>query len=388
MKIVHLLPYYAPAWGFGGVVRAVYGLTTALAAQGHEVVVVTTDANDQDAPPLVAEERMDGVRVLRCRNMVPSLRHFNLSSPVGLRSVLQTILQDAAVLHVHEFRTVENLVALPLARQLGIPVVLSPHGTLTVDTGRSFVKRGWDRLWGRWSAKQVNHVVGLTADEVAEACLLWSRLGLALTAAQISVVPNGVNPADFTTLPSRHVFREQWGVPADAPVILFLGRLHERKGVHHLIDALVVLPDVWLAVVGPDEGQESALRAQAGRLGVAERIIFTGLLTGNAKLAALSGADLLALPAVGEGLPMVALEAMAAGLPVALSAGCHLPEAVAAGAGVRLQPLTGPALAASLAPLLADQQLRQSMGRAGQRLVAEQFAWVVIASQMVAGYEL
>lgn len=388
MKIVHVLPYYAPAWGFGGVVRAVYGLTTTLAAQGHEVIVVTTDAHDQTAELLPSEEIMAGVRVLRCRNVIPPLRHLNLSSPAGLRAVLGSVLQNADVLHVHELRTVENLVALPLAQQMGVPVFLSPHGTLPYDTGRSLVKQGWDQLLGRRLAEQVDHVIGLTADEVVEARALWARLGVELADAQVSVVPNGVNLAEFADLPLRHVFRARWGIPAEVPVILFLGRLHERKGVHHLIDALAALPDAWLAVVGPDEGQATSLRAQAERLGVGGRVIFTGLLTGDDKLAALSGSDLMALPAVGEGLPMVALEVLAAGLPVALSDGCHLPEVVAAGGGIRLHPLTGAAIADSLAPLLANRRLCEAMGQTGQRLVTEQFTWSVVAEQMAAVYSL
>ena len=375
MRIVHLLPYYAPAWSFGGVVRAVHGLVTALAGKGHMITVITTDAGDRGRRLPSGPDTVDGVPVVRCRNAWPVLRRLNLSSPVGLRGILHEALATADVLHVHEFRTVENLMALPLARQMHVPVVLSPHGTLPYAAGRRTIKRLWDMLPGRRAARYVDHVVALTADEVAEARALWTRLGIPLPEAAISVVPNGVDPALFAALPPCEVFRSRWQIPADKPLVLFLGRLHERKGVHHLLDALPHMPGIWLAVVGPDEGQGAALRRQADRLGVADRVVFTGLLTGDDKLAAFSAADVLALPAVGEGLPMVALEAMAAGLPVALSDGCHLQEAVEAGAGVRLEPLTGVGVAAVLAPLLGNVGQRRAMANRGKKLVAARFTW-------------
>ncbi len=386
MKLVHLIPYYAPAWGFGGVVHAACGLTRALAARGNAVTVITTDAGDGGTRLPAGESVIDGVRVIRCRNALPALRRANLSSPLGLRAALRAALPGAAVLHVHEFRTVENLIALSLARALGVPVILSPHGTLPYHTGRGAVKRGWDRLFGRWSASRIDHVLALTADESADARALWNRLGLPLADAQVSVIPNGVDAAEFAALPPRGLFRVLYGIPPGAPLILFLGRLHRRKGAHHLIDALPALPGVWLAVVGPDEGEGAALRSRAAALGVADRVVFTGLLAGPDRLAALSGADVLGLPAVGEGLPMVALEALAAGLPVALSDECHLPAVIEAGAGVRLVALNGADIAGALRPLLDDPARRQAMGLRGRALVRARFTWEAVTKQVEDAY--
>lgn len=386
MNIVFLLPYFAPAWGFGGVVRAAHGLSTALAARGHSVTVITTDAGSDRSHPFPPESVSDGVRVVRCRNRMPRLRRLNLSSPVGMDRALRDVLSDADVLHLHELRTVENLLALPIARELGIPVVVSPHGTLPYATGRGAIKRGWDRLLGRWMVRRIDHVLALTAEEAADARVLWHHQGVNLPESQISVVPNGVTLADFAALPPGQSFRERWAIPGEVGLVLFLGRLHERKGVHLLVEALTHMPGAWLAVVGPDEGQRNALQLQAERSGVQARVFFTGLLTGQDKLAALAAADVLALPAVGEGLPMTVLEAMAAGLPVAISDGCHLQEAIAAGAAVYLKPLTGQAIADALLPLLANPQQRQAMADRGRALIAERFAWSQVATAVESVY--
>ncbi len=387
MRVLHVVPYYAPAWGFGGVVRAVHGLAGALAAQGHAVTVLTTDAGDRGQRLPVREEVLDGVRVLRCRNLLPALRKLNLSSPAGMGAALRSSLPDADILHLHEFRTVENLWALALTGRGSPPVVLSPHGTLGYGAGRRWIKRGWDALAGRWSARRIDHVAALTADEAAGVRALWQQFGIALPDHAVSVIPNGVNPAEFADLPERGGFRTRWGIPLEAPLVLFMGRLHRRKGAHLLVEALTLLPQAWLAVVGPDEGELAGLQALAQQRGVADRAVFTGLLTGADKLAALADAAVLALPAVGEGLPMVVLEAMAAGLPVAISDECHLPEAIQAGAGVRLEPLEAATIAAALGPLLADPARREAMGRAARALVAERFTWDRVAAAMAAVYQ-
>ena len=116
-----------------------------------------------------------------------------------------------------------------------------------------------------------------------------------------------------------------------------------------------------------------------------ERMRLTGLLTGQARLDALAAADLLALPAQGEGLPMVALEAMGAGLPLLLAPGCNLPQAAAAGAALEVAAQPGP-LAQALEQLLADATLRARMGRRGRALVRESFTWDSIAARCEAVY--
>jgi poly(glycerol-phosphate) alpha-glucosyltransferase len=117
-----------------------------------------------------------------------------------------------------------------------------------------------------------------------------------------------------------------------------------------------------------------------------ERIALTGYLGGQDRLAAFAAADLLALPAVGEGLPMVVLEAMAAGLPVIISPGCHLPEVPAYNAGLEVEPTVEP-LAAALRDLLTDARKRTAMGQAARRLVHTRFTWDHVAEQLEVAYK-
>ena len=382
MNLLHVTPYYAPAYPFGGVVRAVEGLAVALAARGHKLTVLTTDAGSRsgrvDAP---AEEVRDGVSVIRLRNRAPKLRiSANLSTPAGLAGMARSLLPGMDLVHLHEFRTVEALQVTPEAVRAGVPIILSPHGTLTLETGRSFLKSRWDQLLSRRVADHLAAVVALTDAEAEDVRLLWARLGR--TPPPLHIVPNGVNPADVTpSAPARAGFRRRYEL-GDAPVCLFLGRLHARKGVDVLAQAFLAanIPDTRLVIAGPDEGMQHRLEELGD-----PRIVLTGYLDADQRLAALAAADVFALPATGEGLSMAALEALAAGLPVILSPGCNLPEVEPAGAGLEVEPALEP-LTAALRLLLNDHELRLRMGAAARTLVESRFTWAHVAEQMEAVY--
>lgn len=379
MNILHLSPYYAPAYPFGGVVRAVEGMATALAARGHSVTVLTTDAYDphsRSAAP--REETRDGVHVVRLPNRF--IRGtLNVSTPRGLSAAAERLIAQADVLHVHEFRTVENLIATPRAKRLGKPVVLSPHGTLTLATGRSAVKAAWDRLFSAAVARRIRAVIALTEREAMDARAFWTTLGVA--GASFEIVPNGVDPVLLTGPGDGAAFRARYGL-GDGPIVLFLGRLHPRKGAHLLAQAFaqVQQPNARLVVVGPDEGGRELVEAAAD-----DRTVLVGYLGPAERLDALAAADVFALPATGEGLSMALLEALAFGVPALVAPGASLPELTASGAGIEVAPDI-PALAAALSELLGDAEARRAMGAAAQRLVAARFTWPAVAAQLEAVY--
>lgn len=381
MRILHVTPYYRPAYAFGGVVRSVEGMATALLARGHEVAVLTTDAFDQQRRYSGAqEETIDGVRVLRRPNVLPRLRgRCNLSTPRGMKRTAEAILPGFDIAHVHEFRTLENLLVTPAAANLRKSIVLSPHGTLNLRTGRGAFKRVWDRLLSPGIASRVDHVVALTEAEQAEAETLWRRFGTRPRPTGFSVIPNGVDLGEFNKRDLAGDFRRRYNL-GGAPTALFMGRLQTRKGVDVLIKAFkaVDMEDSRLLIVGPDEGMLPALEALAGG---DPRVLFAGYLDGDARLGALAASDIFALPATGEGQPMAALEAMAAGLPVVLSPGCNMDEAAAAGAGFVVEP-TVDAFAERLKALLSDEALRQEMGGRARQIAEARYAWNTVAERL------
>lgn len=378
MNILHLTPYYTPAYAFGGVVRSVEGMTQALVRRGHHITVLTTDALTQTARyGGDTDEIMNGVRVLRVSNFSHHLRgRLNLSTPDKMYLIAREILADFDLVHCHEFRTVENLLVTPVAAEMHKPLILSPHGTLTRDTGRSQFKAIWDRLLSPLVAQRFNWVIGLTEHEVEEAQALWASFGRRQMPG-FSVIPNGIDPHEYAHLNGGERFRRRFHLDNHV-VCLFMSRLHPRKGIHILVEAFkeANIPNTRLVIAGPDEGMREVIAPQLN-----EQMVLTGFLDGDERLAAFAAADILVLPAVGEGLPMVVLEAMGAGLPVIVSPGCNLPEVEIYHAGLEVEPAVEP-LARALRTLLTDPHRQQTMGVAAQQLVRDHFTWDAVAVKL------
>lgn len=382
MHILHVTPYYTPAYAFGGVVRAVDGMATALVQRGHQVTVLTTDAYDHGSRyGGASDEVINGVRVIRCQNVSPTLRgKLNLSTPRGMKKITEAIMPTVDVVHIHEFRTVENLLVTPTAQAMNKPIVLSPHGTLNLSTGRSRLKIWWDKLLSSTVALRIDHVIALVQPELDDVQTLWQNFGRRQFPTQFSIIPNGIQLEEFQNLPSPAAFRTRYGL-GDAPTVLFMGRLQQRKGVDVLVKAfqLADIADSHLLIVGPDEGILDTIQSLAAD---DSRIVITGYLSGEDRLSALSTADIFVLPAVGEGLSMAVLEAMGAGLPVILSHGCNM-NPHDGGYVVDISP---DAIADKLRILLTDADLRLQMGQAAQHLIAQSYTWDQIAEQLEGVY--
>jgi glycosyltransferase involved in cell wall biosynthesis len=206
------------------------------------------------------------------------------------------------------------------------------------------------------------------------------------------VVPNGVDvpPSESYTGAAERV-AQRYGIPPDAPLILFLSRIHEWKGVEQLLEAFRRIqarhPDAVLVMAGPDECEaERRWSVVAAEMGFASRLLFPGVVTGKDKNDLLARADLFCLPSHGEGFSMAVLEAMACATPVLLTSACNFDEAVEAGAG-RISSSDPEALAPAIEEMLGDRDALRHMGEAGRRLVIESYSWDSITDRLLEVYE-
>ncbi len=207
----------------------------------------------------------------------------------------------------------------------------------------------------------------------------------------VAVVPNGVDlPRQQVSKPTRW----EADLPDGAKVLLYLGRLHPKKGLPNLLRAWRLSArergsSKWrLVIAGWDQGgHEAELRRLAEELCIAETVVFAGPQFGEDKAASFHRATAFVLPSFSEGLPVAVLEAWAHGLPVVMTPQCNLPEGLAAGAAVQVDPEPA-SIAAGLWELfrMSDAE-REAMGERGRRLVEERFSWPKIAQQMKAVYE-
>ncbi len=227
---------------------------------------------------------------------------------------------------------------------------------------------------------------------VSAAVARFQRRFNRVPASRLEVVHGFVEADRFA--PGRHhpaAARAALGVAAEGPLLGFVGSLFREKGLLDLVRALPAVaaevPSVRLVLVGRGpEDYTALLRAEASRLGVADRLVFTGPREDVAPL--LPAFDVLVLPSRDDGFSLAVAEAMAAGVPVVATRVGGVPECVEEGrTGLLVPPRRPPALAAALASLLRDPSRRRAMGEAARARVIERFSAEVQVPQVVLALE-
>jgi len=279
-----------------------------------------------------------------------------------------------AVVHGHGLYVYPNAAVGRLARRHATPLVYHPHGMF----------EPWILARSPWK-KRAAHLL------FEDANFRHARLWRALTVreadqiraqgitAPIVVIPNGIDPGPAPAVRSAPgTSRRQ---------VLFLGRLHPKKGLALLVEAWARLgrpaADWEVVVAGPDElGHRAEIEARVRAAGLEASIRFIGPVAGEAKRACLAAAELFILPSHSEGFSVAILEALAAGLPVVATTACNFPELAAAGAGWECEPTVDSVAAALTAALAAGDAGRRERGAAGRALVEERYTWPRLAAAL------
>ena len=367
--VSHLDPKY------GGMSAVVPELGHALAQEGRYSVEVAAFCapGEEFRPKTLGDARL---------SHWPSRRGSWLHNP-ELRGRFHETVGRAEGLHLHGLWEQSTAVASAMARAAGKPYVLSAHGML----------EPW-ALRKKWLKKLLYAAFVERANVKGAACLH------ALTRAEaddylrfgapgpIAVLHNGVHiPADRGSAD----FLAQFPHLAGRRIILFLGRLHRKKGVDLLVDAWAKVaprwPEAQLVFAGPDaEGTQRALEQLVLQHGLKQQVTFTGMLRERMKWSALAASEGFVLPSHSEGLSVSVLEAMGMGLPVIVTEQCNMPDVKQHDAGWEIQPKVDE-LAAALGELLRNSaSINAAIGLRGSFLVEERYNWTSIAERMADVY--
>jgi glycosyltransferase involved in cell wall biosynthesis len=376
LRILQVLPRYAPAWSYGGGVRMFWGLANELARLGHEIRVVTSDSLDDGKRTLLTEEQLaERIHVSRFRNRFNRLSaHFGgaFYRPAGMRKAIEAAAAWADVVHMGESRGLHNVWSAHACQRSRAPLVWSAYGGLPEATGiRGVYRAAYDLSITRSIIPRVHRFIAQTQHERE----VFVSHGA--SAARIRLIPLAVTWSDFEDLPARGQLRRRLGLGEKDQVVLSVARLSPVKGLDMLIRSFAQLPRTaegpFLVLVGWDHGAESSLRALARDLRVADRVIFAGSLLGEDRKLAYVDADVFALaPRVFEETSLAGLEAAACGIPTVLTSECEIPGLVEAGGGL-VVARDDAALAAGIGSLLGDVQLRSRTGRAAREAIRERF---------------
>jgi glycogen(starch) synthase len=374
VKVAVFASAYAPH--VGGVEHLVQKLAVEYRRAGHDAFVIT-NRWPRDLP---LHEVIDGIDVYR-----PALRW-----PVGPRKATVTYhathqhiahevnhiieRERADVLHV-QCVSANGLYALRCKRRLGLPLVVTAQGELTMDVGGIFQRYRFVHDLLENLAAEADVFTACSAKTLAD---VENYLGRSL-GAKARVIHNGADPREFQSVSPHRTTK---------PYLLAIGRLVPQKGFDLLIDAYArARPSLDLVIAG-DGPEEIRLRQLADQLGVAESVQFVGAVDRRSAAALFLGSEFVAVPSrADEGLPLVVVEAMTAGRPLLVTDTGGVREAVRPDRSALVVPKGDvTALAESLTSLSEDAALRQRLGYLAQQ-DAERFTWQRLAACYLDAFE-
>jgi glycosyltransferase involved in cell wall biosynthesis len=330
MRILNVTESYAPFYEFGGPPAKVEALSRGLAERRNQVTVLTADwgvekriagtaqagAFQRSAYGLTREDR--GVKAI----YLPTwLRYRATSWNPAIGRFLQARLSEFDVAHIFGLYDLLGPAVSKACRKRKLPYVVEPIGMFVPIVRNVRIKRLYHSFYGKEMLEGAARVIATSEQEAHELTVGG------IPKEKIELRRNGVMKPERVL--ERGTFREPRGISAEALVVLFLGRLNEKKSPELLLKSFAALPEemkkqrAQLVYAGPDEGgMEQRLRSKAGELGIAERVQFTGAIFGEEKWAAYRDADVFVLPSQNENFGNTAAEAVAAGTPVIVTENC------------------------------------------------------------------
>jgi len=374
MKILQVVPYFPPAYAFGGPVSGAYHISKELVNRGHEVIVYTTDARDFSSRLNVPFVRnLNGMCVYVFKNLsMLFVKHSNLFLTLDLIPNAKNMLNSFDIIHMHDYRTFQNIVIFHFARRYNIPYVLQANGSL-VYLGRNKRKRFFDILWGYKLLRGASKLIALTSFEAEQ----YKCFGLPYQ--KIAIIPSVFDFSEYTVLPHKGSFKVKYNIRYKK-IILYLGRIHWIKGLDILVEAFAILlkkmklKDILLVIVGPDDGYLLQLIQIIKHYGIENEVLLPGPLYGTEKLEVLVDTDIFVLPSRYEAFSRSLREAYAFGKPVIASNVGGLKEMVMDRVtGILFDPGNAEQLANSLRYLLNDDDRAEKMGLKGKQFVKENF---------------
>ena len=382
MKILQGCVRYPPAPG--GAETVVKAYSEGLRGLGHDVEVVTTDLYTETPfvkkkmPPVV-----NGINVTRHKAYTVSGEAHYVLAPGMVQSFLS---KNADIIHTHSYGYFQNHAGWIRERFQSTPWVITPHfhpsWSMWGGSKRKTLREFYDTVIGKGTLEAADLI---TCVSKHERDMLVSEIGL--IEDNIKIIYNGINWADWSSVPNKEVFRKQYPTVSEK-FVLFAGRLATNKGLSDLISAMQLIDkkSVDLVITGADMGLGKQLEKEASDKGVTMHRL--GHIDDETYRSVLSAAEMLVLPSEYEAFGIVLLEAAAAKTAVIGTNVGGIPEAMSPGNnGLIVEYNDVNNLAKSIAILLEDEKMSKEMGNSGREW-AKNFSWESIVKEIEHEYKL
>lgn len=381
MKILHVIPYMHPSAGGPPVV--VENMVRESDRLGHRSRIISTLAYcENDAADLLV--RLNELAPTTFLTRAEILPVFNLAaSKIGVQ------VHGADVVHLHTLWSPLNISVRQACIQLNRPYVLMPHGMLdpySLSIGR-LKKSIYMRMLEHRNIAAARRIIYTTPEEERLANLSGLRL------PKGALVPLGANASCVPKRTLRSEFFTRFPHAIGRRILLFLGRLHPKKGLDRILNSLRSLqraiPNVLLVIAGDGDGDYTRHLGQlVGALGLDNHVLFTGRLNGELKWASFAAAELFLLPSRQENFAITVAEAMQMGVPVIITNKVNTwPYVKEARAGLVLdEGDINSLLPHVIEDLLKDDARRLEMGAEGSDYARERLTWYASAQKLLICY--
>ncbi|WP_414587830.1 hormogonium polysaccharide biosynthesis glycosyltransferase HpsP [Scytonema sp. PCC 10023] len=383
MRVLQIVPSISLI--YGGPSQMVLGLSSALARQGVEVTILTTDSNGDTGQepldvPLNTPIEQDGYKIIYFR--CAPFRRYKFS--VDLLKWLNVHAHTFNLAHIHALFSPVSSVAATICRRQKLPYILRPLGTL--DPADLRKKRQLKQLYAaileraNLAGAAAIHFTSVQEAKVSE------RFGVS---TRDLVIPLGVNPLEI----GEKEVRSKLGIPKDVPLVLFMSRIDPKKGLNLLLPALETLLaeglnfHFVLAGTNPqDPGYEEKIKLQIKTSPLRSHTTITGFVIGELKSALLQAADLFVLPSYYENFGIAVAEAMVSGTPVVISDQVHICQEVRDSESGWVGATDVSDLTELLRIALQNPSERQRRGLYAKEYALKNYSWDAIALQTIEAY--
>lgn len=370
----------------GGGRSGILGICNGLAQHGNTVTLLVTtlwELNSREPDYLTLNDN-SSIKIIYCK---PNIVIMGTTFSFEYVSLLKKFIKESDIVLIHSIYKFHSTIASFICLYYNTPYIIRPHGSFDsflVNRRLKFFKNLYITIFERFSFKH------------SSAIQFSSEIDESLTKKYIKniprtlLIPEGIDTNFTLSLPDKSIFFEKYPELRKKFILLFLGRLHQKKGLDLLIHAFAILnsESFHLVLAGDGDSQYLAdIKKLIIDLGLDGRVLITGYLNDSDKLSALSSSDLFILPSYGENFGLAVVEAMACGLPVVISDQVGIFRDVQTASAGLVTPCDSNKIATAILKIISLPDSGRSLGLNGMKLVSDKFTLARMSSLMDSAYK-
>jgi len=352
----------------GGTATRTKQLCSYLAYKSYTVELLSLHIGDlEDSSKMLENVKATLLKVANRRFFVPKISEFHK---------IESAVINSDCIHLMSHWTFINVITAYYARKHSVPYIICPAGALRIFGRSKILKMLFNIFFGNYLLHKANALIAINKDEEVE-----FKNNSCYNNQNIMIIPNGIDQKDYLINPSDNVPK----LP-DNKFILFLGRLNEIKGPDILFDSYAKIseqfPLVDLVFAGPDEGLQTTIENKAAKLGLSERIHFTGFLAHKAKIDALTKCYMMVIPSRKEAMSIVVLEGAMLKKPIIFTDECGVDDFEQNNIGISTKVSINE-ISTEMEKLLNSERLANKIGLEAYDFTIKNYSWDAIIDKHI-----